>query len=75
MIILQTNLNPNPNPKKKNCELAMEDNTNNILENEATKRVRKKKKRRRRKKPGFRVGALVLSGALLRISIDQVIVF
>lgn len=51
----------------------MEDNTNNILENEATKRVRKKK--RRRKKPGFRVGALVLSGALLRISIDQVIVF
>jgi len=52
----------------------MEDNTNNILENEATKRVRKKK-RRRRKKPGFRVGALVLSGALLRISIDQVIVF
>lgn len=74
MIILQTNLNPNPNPKKKNCELAMEDNTNNILENEATKRVRKKK-RRRRKKPGFRVGALVLSGALLRISIDQVIVF
>lgn len=44
MIILQTNLNPNPNPKKKNCELAMEDNTNNILENEATKRVRKKKR-------------------------------
>ena len=74
MIILQTNLNPNPNPKKKNCELAMEANTNNILDNEATKRVRKKK-RRRRKKPGFRVGALVLSGALLRISIDQVIVF
>ena len=51
----------------------MEDNTNNILENEATKRVRKK--RGGGGKPGFRVGALVLSGALLRISIDQVIVF
>ena len=51
----------------------MEDNTNNILENEATKRVRKKEEEE--EKPGFRVGALVLSGALLRISIDQVIVF
>ena len=65
MIILQTNLKTQT---QKNCELAMEDNTNNILENEATKRVRKEEEE---EKPGFRVGALVLSGALLTYQLTR----